>query len=122
MRSTDARSAKIDRCAGVIRAFQVSLYKVEPLKAVAACNLLAKDDWRAALRDETEEFGPEMAFVSEPGAFTGGAKGLAGTGARPDGAVVGPSGAAQGIGPDADAGEEMTLRETCEVRRIHIAN
>jgi hypothetical protein len=54
----DARSAEIDRRAGVTRSFQVSLYKVEPSEAVLARNLLAKDDWRAALADEMVEGGP----------------------------------------------------------------
>jgi len=52
MRRTDARSAQIDRPAGVARSFQVSLYEVEPSKAVLARNLLAKDDARSALLDE----------------------------------------------------------------------
>jgi hypothetical protein len=55
---TDARSAGIDRPAGVSRSFQVSLYKVKPSEAVFARNLLAKDDWRAALRDEPMEGWP----------------------------------------------------------------
>jgi hypothetical protein len=46
MRSAEARSAGIDRPEGVARRFQVSLYKVEPSKAVFRCNLLAKNDWR----------------------------------------------------------------------------
>jgi hypothetical protein len=54
----EARSAGIDRPDGVARSFQVSLYKVEPVKTVLACNLLAKDDWRAALFDEIVEVGP----------------------------------------------------------------
>jgi hypothetical protein len=45
------------------------LYKVEPLKAVAACNLLTKDDWRAALADEPMERGPEVPLVSKPSTF-----------------------------------------------------
>jgi hypothetical protein len=122
VRGADARSADIDRCAGVIRSFQVSLYKVEPLKAVAACNLLTKDDWRAALRDETEQVRPEVALVTETVSLACGAERLTGARARPDRPVVGPSGAAQGEAPDADTGEEMTLREICEVRRIHVAN
>jgi hypothetical protein len=52
MRRADARSAEIDRPAGVARSFQVSLYKVEPSEAVLARNLLAKDDGRATLLDE----------------------------------------------------------------------
>jgi hypothetical protein len=52
MGRADARSAKINRPAGVARSFQVSLYKVEPTEAVKACNLLAKNDCRATLLDE----------------------------------------------------------------------
>ena len=58
MRRTDARSAQIGSPDGVTRSFQVSLYKVEPSEAVTACNLLANDDVRAALRDEVEKCGP----------------------------------------------------------------
>jgi hypothetical protein len=58
MRRAEARSAGIDRPAGVARSFHVSLYKVEPSKSVFARNLLAKDDWRAALADEVVERWP----------------------------------------------------------------
>ena len=58
VRRADARSAEIGCCAGVTRSFQVSLYKVEPREAVSARNLLAKDNWRAALADEPVERGP----------------------------------------------------------------
>ena len=58
VRRADARSAQIGCCAGVTRSFQVSAYKVEPREAVFAGNLLAKDDWRAALADEPVERGP----------------------------------------------------------------
>lgn len=63
VRRPDARSAEIDRPDGVILSFQVSVNKVEPVEAILACNLLAKDDDRAALRDEAEPDGPEMAVV-----------------------------------------------------------
>src|SRR5690606_29187721 len=58
MRRTEARSAGIDRPAGVARSFQVSLYKVEPAKSVFARNLLAKDDWRAAVFNKPVEVRP----------------------------------------------------------------
>lgn len=58
VRAADARSAQIGRSDGVARCFQVSLYKVEPHEAVRACNLLAKDCWRAALLDGMEEGRP----------------------------------------------------------------
>jgi hypothetical protein len=53
-----ARSAEIDRPNVVVRAFQVSLNKVEPVEAVLARNLLTKDDWRADHFDEVEKRGP----------------------------------------------------------------
>jgi hypothetical protein len=58
VRSTDARSAQIQRPDGVSLAFQVSVYKVEPSEAVLARNLLAKDDARSALADEVEPVRP----------------------------------------------------------------
>jgi hypothetical protein len=58
MRRTDARTAGIDRPEGVVRSFHVSLNKVEPSEAVLARNLLAKNDWRAALLDKVERCGP----------------------------------------------------------------
>lgn len=54
----DARSAEIDRPKGVVLSFQVSLYKVEPSKAVLARNLFASDDCRAALADKVVEVRP----------------------------------------------------------------
>jgi hypothetical protein len=58
MRRAEARSAEIGRPEGVSRAFQVSRYKVEPSEAVAARNLLAKDDSRAARVDQVEPCRP----------------------------------------------------------------
>jgi hypothetical protein len=43
VRRAEARSAKIERPAGVTRSFQISLNKVEPSESVLARNLLAKD-------------------------------------------------------------------------------
>jgi hypothetical protein len=58
VRRTEARSAGINRPAGVALSFQVSVYKVDPSESVFARNLLAKDDARAADSDEMEERGP----------------------------------------------------------------
>lgn len=58
VRSADARSAEIERPCGVALDFQVRENKVEPHEAVRACNLFAKDDARAALRDEPVPSGP----------------------------------------------------------------
>jgi hypothetical protein len=110
VRGADARSAEIDRPDGVTRCFQVSVYSVEPSKAVLARNLLSKDDWRAALADETEPGGPEVPLVAEASTLSGGAEGLAGAASGPDGSVVGPSRETEGVAPDSDPSESMELR------------
>lgn len=115
LRRTEARSAKIDNCDGVFRLFQVSLYSVEPCEAVLACNLFTKDNVRAALRYKVKPCGPQVAGVVESPAFSRLAERLAGAGTRPDGATVRPSGASQGVRPDADPGEEMALCEAFKV-------
>jgi hypothetical protein len=97
VRRADARSAEIGSPCGVARGFQVSAYKVEPLKAVFARNLLAKDDWRAALADEPVERGPKVPLVSKPSTFASRGEGLAGAGAGPDGSIVGPACQAQSV-------------------------
>mgnify|MGYP006287962391 CR=1 FL=1 len=122
MRRTDARSAEIESPDGVVRCFHVSVYKVEPNEAVLACNLFAKDDCRAALADEIVPDGPKVSGVVETCALSCGAEGLTGAGACPDGPVVWPSGKLEGVGPDADPGEEVALSEPSEVHRLNIAN
>jgi hypothetical protein len=79
MRSAEARSAGICRPEGVARRFHVRRYKVEPSKAVFRCNLLAKDEFRAALFDEPVERGPQVPLVIKPAAFACRAERLAGT-------------------------------------------
>lgn len=120
MRRAEARSAGIDRPDGVVRSFQVSVYKVEPSEAVLACNLLAKDDVRATLRDETEEVGPEVAGVVEASALAGGAERLTWTRAGPNRTLVTPPGAAERVAPDANPGEEVTLGIASEVIGAHV--
>jgi len=122
MRSTDARSADIGCFAGVIRFFQVSLYSVEPSEPVLACNLLAKNDRRSLRGNEAVEIGPEVALIIEPSALSCGAEGLAGAGACPNRSIVWPSCKPQGVRPDADACEEMALRESSKVVGSDINN
>jgi hypothetical protein len=122
VRSTDARSAKIDRSAGVALSFHVRLNKVEPCEARRTCNLLANDDARSALADETEELGPEMAGIVESELLSRSAKGSARARACPDRTVITPSGKPQGIGPDTDAGEEMALPKSGEIVSSNIDN
>jgi hypothetical protein len=122
VRGADARSAQIRSPDGVARSFQVSVYKVKPGKGKRARNLLSKDDWRAALADEAEELGPQVALVVESFAGTCDAESLAWAAARPRASAVSPSGPAQGKRPDANAGEEVALREGSDVVRLNIDN
>jgi hypothetical protein len=119
VRGAEARSAQICRPNGVARCFQVSVYSVEPAEAVLARNLFSKDDWRAALCDEPVELGPEMALVLDALALACGTERLAGAGAGPDRSVVSPSGEAEGVGPDADACEEVALCEIAQIRSLN---
>jgi hypothetical protein len=84
----EARSAEIERCEGVTRSFHVSVYRVEPSEAVRARNLLSKNDRRAALLDELEPVGPEVARVVESAFSTGSAEGLARATTGPNGSVI----------------------------------
>jgi hypothetical protein len=59
-------------------------------------------------------------LVSKPAAFACRAERLAWAGSGPDFGRVGPSGFAQGEGPDADAGEEMALNKSGKVGRYDI--
>jgi hypothetical protein len=58
VRRTDARRRERDTPEGVTHGFQVSVYKVDPVIDNFACNLLSKDDCRAALADEVVEGWP----------------------------------------------------------------
>jgi hypothetical protein len=122
VRGADARSAQISRPKGVARCFHVRLYSVEPSEAVLARNLLSKHNWRTALGDEAIELGPEVTLVGKSCSLSGGAEGLAGAGAGPDGPLVGPSSETEGMGPDADTGEEVALGVAVEVRSSHVPN
>jgi hypothetical protein len=122
VRSADARRAKIGRPDCISHAFQVSPNSVEPVSAKRARNLLSKDDWRLALRDEAVELWPQVPLVGGAEPSAGGAEGLAGAGSGPDGAAVVPASGAQGVGPDADTGEEMGLSKPCDVCRSHVPN
>jgi hypothetical protein len=122
MRGAEARSANIDSPDGVIRCFQVSAYKVEPAETVATGNLLSSHDWRAALRDEAIEVGPEVAIVGNASALSGRTEGLAGARPCPDRSVVSPARETERKPPAADAGEEVALGEASDVIRGHIDN
>lgn len=76
--SADATSAQIRRRCGVVCVFQVIENRVEPREAKASCNLLPKDNWRAALGDKSEPGGPEVTLVIESAPLSRCAEGLAG--------------------------------------------
>jgi hypothetical protein len=122
MRRPDARSAEIDRPAGVTRTVQVRLNKVEPRQSVNGRNLLAKANDRSSCFDETKELWPKMPFVVERFTFAGRAEGLAGTASGPDFSVVWPASKPERIGPDPDAGEEMALSISVELVGSNIGN
>ncbi|HYV62398.1 MAG TPA: hypothetical protein VE958_06975 [Bryobacteraceae bacterium] len=84
--------------------------------------MLAKANDRSSCFDETKELWPKMPFVVERRAFSGRAEWLAGTAARPDFAVVGPAGEPERVGPDSDAGEEVTLGISSQLIGSNIGN
>ena len=63
-----------------------------------------------------------MAFIGKTLLLACGAERLARAASRPDGSVVGPSGLAQGIPPDADPCEEVALVETKKVIRLNFCD
>lgn len=122
VRASDARRAGIDRPDGVRLAFQVSVYSVEPSESETACNLLASDNDRAALADESEERGPQIALVIERFSLTRCAEWLAGAASSPNFVFVRPAGLAEGVTPHSDAGEEVALPVASEIVGSNIDN
>ena len=118
----DARSAEINRPDGVTRSFQVSVNTVDPAETICARNLFTKDDVRAALAEQVEPRRPKVAAIVGASALPRARERLTGTAPRPDGAIIGPAGEAQGVGPATDAGEEMALLEAAEIGGSNIDN
>ena len=83
-------------------------------------DLLPEDGGWSALGDEPVERGPEVALVRLRFPLAGGAERLAGAAPGPDGPVVGPACELQGVGPSADAGDEMALGEVSQLIRSHL--
>jgi hypothetical protein len=98
------------------------LNKVKPAVVNRCFNLLSKNDWRAALADEIEPVGPEVAFVGGAATGAGGTKRLARTTTCPNRSVIGPSGESEGVTPDADSGKKMTLNISPKVFDSDIFN
>lgn len=78
VRGGNACSWQIGRCAGVTCRFHFITYAIEPRKGRAACNLFAKNNWRAALADEPRPLWPQVPFVVFCALFARDAEGLAG--------------------------------------------
>ena len=89
--------------------FQVSTNSGEPFTSKFARNLLAKDDWRTALRDEAVEDRPEVAFVGGAELLSGCAEWLARATSGPNRSSCRPAGEFEGEAPSADSGEEVAL-------------
>jgi hypothetical protein len=115
-----ARSAQIARPDCVVLVFQVKRYSPEPFEPILACNLLAKDDCRAAEADEPEEVRPEVSLVINPSSTACRGERLARATSRPNGPLIVPPGETQGSRPSADAGEEVALRVAAQIVRSDI--
>jgi hypothetical protein len=70
VRCAEARSREYDRPAGVVAVFQVILYIVEPAMPDRRFNLFSKNNWRAALLNETEPIWPEVPRVGLAESFS----------------------------------------------------
>ena len=62
----DTASWQYCRPDGVAFRFQPLINIVKPPVGNRACNLFSKDDWRAALADEVEPYGPKVPLVVFP--------------------------------------------------------
>jgi hypothetical protein len=121
VRSPAARSAQICRPNGVTRVFQVSRYKVKPLKGSRSRNLLAKELLRPALADEPEPRGPQVSLVCRPELLPRATERLAWAGAGPHGGVA-PSRLVERVIPDCDSAEEVTSVIPAKVSCLDIFN
>ncbi len=81
----------------------------EPLPSILRRNLLSKDNCRAALGDERVKSGPEVSFVDMALSLSRDRKRLTGKAGGPDFTVGGPAREVEGVGPAANAGEEVAL-------------
>jgi hypothetical protein len=114
--------AQYGRPAGVAFRLQVCRYSIKPPFANCCCNLLPKDSLRAALADEIEEHGPEVAFVCLSESSACGAEGLAWARACPDWTICGPSSKLEGETPPSNASEEVALGVASQVVRLDLDN
>jgi len=120
LRPFDNTSRKYGRPNGVVFALKVSGYVIEPTELDSFWYLLAKDDWRAALADETKPLRPQMSVVFCGLTLSGFAEWLAGATSGPHGLIIWPYGEPECVRPPADACEEVALRVPLEVGGLDI--
>ena len=109
VRGADACSWQTSGPDGISKGLQVSANSGEPFPPILRRNLLSKDRCRAALGDEVVKSGPEVSFVDSSFPLSRDRKRLTWKAGGPDGAASGPARKVEGIGPAANAGEEMML-------------
>jgi hypothetical protein len=121
MRSADTASWQYGRPRGVTLRLQVNENSVEPAPANCLFNLLAKDDCRAALADETEPIRPYVPFVGTTFSFAGGAERLTRRTSCPNRSRS-PAGEIERDVPSGDAGEEVDALVSSDVGRDELAD
>jgi hypothetical protein len=122
VRGVDRESWEISAPAGVAFSFQISANSVEPTVASRSRNLFSQYHRGPDGTDEAMKVGPQVPWIVSAGAFACDRERLAGARSCPDGAVVWPSGEAEGVAPPADSGEEVALGKASEVQRLNIDN
>jgi len=114
VRRCRARSAQIGTPDVISQCFQVSTYSGEPFTSICRRSLFSKDCCRETGGDEAAEIGPEVTIVEDAAAFSGDGEGLTGARSRPNRSPWIPTRELEGIGPAADAGEEVHIGESFE--------
>jgi hypothetical protein len=84
------------------------------------CDLLPEYRFRTAALDEPEELGPEVPLVFFTRSLSGRTERLTRAGTGPDGAVVGPTGESEGVGPSENSAEEVALNKSSKVSCVHL--
>jgi hypothetical protein len=119
-------SSQYERRSGVSLSLKVQRGPVPPAPSNRVCNLLAKDDIRAALSDEGEEFRPKIPAIIRPfrSAIPNCGDGEWGAWATssPNRSFVRPSGKPQRAWPSSNPREEVALDVPAQVVWSDIQN
>lgn len=87
-----------------------------------ACNLLAKDMLRAALADEIEEHGPQVALVGGAELLSGTAEWLTGAAPGPNRSSCWPACKLQSKGPSGNSTKPVALHESADVLGLNFCD